>query len=134
MSVPLLELILKASHAKHVERAERIQSLWSGYGEIVRLHMSGSHINTAILKHVKPPSEVDHPRGWHSDTSHARKLKSYHIEMYWYKNWAKYCDHHCRVPKCYFSNAHNEEFIMLLEDLDAAGFAIRKDTLNNGEI
>jgi thiamine kinase-like enzyme len=123
----LQRMVAEAAHAKDVIPDEVIQSLWSGYGEIIRLKLSGSNINSMILKHVKPPSEVDHPRGWHSDVSHARKLKSYAVEMHWYEHWSSSCNAHCRVPKSYLTTTHNNEFIILLEDLNAAGFSIRKE-------
>lgn len=120
---------MQATYASHVEPDEVIQSLWSGYGEIIRLKLSDSEIHTAILKHVNPPSSINHPRGWHSDASHTRKLKSYGVEMHWYEHWAQYCDANCRVPKAYLTTTHRDEFIILLEDLDAAGFSIRKESV-----
>ncbi|MDQ6956377.1 MAG: DUF1679 domain-containing protein [Mariprofundaceae bacterium] len=123
----LQRMVAEATHAKHVQPDEVIQSLWSGYGEIIRLQLRGSEVASVILKHVKPPSVIHHPRGWHSDASHTRKLKSYAIEMHWYEHWVKYCDNNCRVPKSYLSTTHDDEYIILLEDLDAAGFSIRKE-------
>jgi len=120
--------------ATQVEREQVIQSLWSGYGEIVRLNLTGAAQSTAVLKHVNPPNAVNHPRGWHSDLSHQRKLKSYQVEMHWYQHWSQTCGAGCRVPKCYNVQAQNQECYILLEDLDAAGFALRKTALNLREI
>jgi len=134
LNLALQDMVAKATHAKHVTPDEVIQSLWSGYGEIIRLQLSGSDINSVILKHVKPPSEVDHPRGWHSDASHVRKLRSYTVEMHWYEHWAKYCGDNCRVPKSYLTTTHGDECVILLEDLDAAGFPIRKESVEIANI
>jgi hypothetical protein len=123
----LQRMVAEATHAKDVTPDKIIQSLWSGYGEIIRLKLSGSDIHNVILKHVKPPTIIHHPRGWHSDTSHARKLKSYGVEMHWYECWSARCNEYCRVPKSYLTTTHDDEFIILLEDLDAAGFSIRKE-------
>ncbi|MDQ6967287.1 MAG: choline kinase, partial [Mariprofundaceae bacterium] len=84
-------MVAEVMHAKRVEPNEVIQSLWSGYGEIIRLKLSGAEVNSVILKHVKPPSNINHPRGWHSDISHARKLQSYAVEMHWYEHWNQLC-------------------------------------------
>jgi len=130
----LQRMVAEATHAEHVKPDQVIQSLWSGYGEIIRLKLSGSAINSVILKHVKPPSEVDHPRGWHSDASHARKLKSYAVEMHWYEKYSQQCNNLCRVPKSYLTTTHGHEFIILLEDLDGAGFSIRKEHVNIDDI
>jgi len=127
-------MVAEATHAEHVKPNKVMQSLWSGYGEIIRLQLSGSEVNSVILKHVKPPSVIHHPRGWHSDASHARKLKSYTVEMHWYEHWAKYCSHNCRVPKSYLATTHNDECMILLEDLDASGFSIRKEHVDMVDI
>jgi len=130
----LQRMVAEATHAEHVKPDEVIQSLWSGYGEIIRLRLSASAINSVILKHVKPPSVIHHPRGWHSDASHARKLKSYVVEMHWYEHWSQSCTTNCRVPKSYLTTTHDDEFIILLEDLDAAGFSIRKEHVDMADI
>jgi len=126
--------IQQITSATQVERGQVIQSLWSGYGEIVRLTLTGSSLSSAVLKHVNPPQAVNHPRGWHSDLSHRRKLKSYQVEMHWYQHWNQKCGSGCRVPKCYTAQAQNEECYILLEDLDAAGFALRKSAVNKRDI
>jgi len=130
----LQRMVAEAVHVTGVTPDEVIQSLWSGYGEIIRLKLSDSDIPSVILKHVKPPSEVDHPRGWHSDASHARKLKSYAVEMHWYAQYSQRCNDYCRVPKSHLTTTHGNEFIILLEDLDAAGFSMRKEHVNIGDI
>ena len=47
-----------------VQSAEEIQTLWSGYGHILRLRLSGAAVERVIVKHVRPPSVMKHPRGW----------------------------------------------------------------------
>ncbi|MDQ6954903.1 MAG: choline kinase, partial [Mariprofundaceae bacterium] len=64
---------------------------------------------------------------WHSNISHARKLKSYRIEVHWYEQWSQYCDALCRVPKSFLTTQHDNELIMLLEDMNASGFSIRRE-------
>ncbi|MCA9546454.1 MAG: phosphotransferase, partial [Myxococcales bacterium] len=110
---------------------ERIQSLWSGYGEIrrVRLHGAaatvGSAVDTVVVKWVRPPAGAAHPRGWGSDRSHQRKLRSYAVEHRFYEYFAAQTHAACRVPACLgvAERDHGQAFI--LEDLDAAGFARR---------
>jgi len=126
--------ILDATHAQKLRRGAVIQSLWSGYGEIVRYHLSGSKVASVILKHVVFPSTVHHPHGWHNDLSHQRKVKSYEVEMAWYQHWAERCDDRCRVPHSYCSDTVGDDHIMVLEDLDAAGFSGRKSHLMLAEV
>jgi len=73
---------------------------------------------------------VNHPRGWHNDLSHQRKVKSYEVEMAWYHDWAGCCDETCRVPRCYASETIGDEHLIVLEDLDAAGFPRRNGSLD----
>lgn len=44
--------------------SEVIQSLWGGYGELVRLKFAKRSV---IVKHVKLPKPSEHPRGWNTD-------------------------------------------------------------------
>ncbi len=124
------EIILQATGARDYQPGEVIQSLWSGYGEIVRYSLSGTTMPSVVIKHVKFPSKVNHPRGWHNDHSHQRKVKSYKVEMAWYRDWADRCDDGCRVPHCLSSKTVGDEHIMILEDLDASGFPLRKGQLD----
>ena len=122
-------------------RLELLQALWSGYGEISRF--DHPKLNTSvIIKAVKPPQQVNHPRGWHSDVGHTRKLISYQVEANFYQHFALKCDEHCYVPRfiaydispdvnklkpenktardCLTPNY--EEQVLVIEDLQAAGF------------
>ncbi len=107
-----------------------IQSLWSGYGKIMRYGLTGCDHQSVVIKHVKLPDKAHHPRGWNTDISHQRKVKSYHVESTWYRDWAQYCDKSCRVPQCFALKEDDEEFLMVLEDLDASGFALRKNSVS----
>lgn len=66
-------------------RVEILQTLWGGYGELVRLFVDDTSI---IIKHIQLPKPEQHPRGWNTDLSHQRKLKSYHVELAWYQHYA----------------------------------------------
>lgn len=105
-----------------VSKVEPMQSLWSGYGEIVRLYLEGSATLSVVCKSVRPPRQVDHPRGWAGARSHHRKWRSYEVELCWYRDFAARCSADARVAACFFSAAHDEGFDLLLEDLHASGF------------
>jgi hypothetical protein len=117
-----------------VKELEVIQSLWSGYGKLSRLELSDNPIKTIIAKHIILPQEANHPRGWNTNNSHQRKIKSYQVETNWYKDYADKCNDDCRVAKHYYSASKENELLILLEDLDASGFPIRKSNLNKNEI
>lgn len=136
MKNSLKDSILRSTGATELQEVEKIQELWSGYGTIKRFTLTGSEIKSVVVKHVAIPDQNCHPRGWNSNRSHQRKLKSYNIEMNWYRNWSHLLDERCFVPACYGleSSEEGDYFLMILEDLDAAGFSKRKSTVTLPEI
>ena len=126
--------IVEATDATKITSVERIQSLWSGYGEILRLHLKGGRHPSVVLKHIQLPQPSEHPRGWNTDISHQRKLKSYRIETHWYQHFASRCDEHCPVPECLLVEERDFETILLLSDLAAAGFTEVKDRASQQDI
>ena len=77
--------LLLASGAKQVLATQRVQELWSGYGEIVRCRLAGGPRDSVIVKHVRLSAAQGHPRGWHTSISHARKERSYVVEQAFYE-------------------------------------------------
>ncbi len=122
--------IKRALNASQVRRVEQVQSLWSGYGEIVRFSVSGSQrASSVILKSIRLDQIQNHPRGWQSAFSHQRKLKSYHVESAWYQAWSQSCGNHERVAALLGHWQEEGLIYLLLEDLDAIGFPRRCDSL-----
>ena len=91
----------------------------------MRYGLKGADRKTVVVKHVKLMNQAFHPRGWNTDLSHQRKIKSYHVESAWYRDWAQYCDDSCRVPECFGLEESDDEFLIVMEDLDASGFPLR---------
>ena len=76
------------------------------------------------------PAKGNHPRGWNSSRSHERKVQSYQVETTWYRQWSQHCDVRCRIPKFLAFERHNDEVLLVLEDLDGAGFPSRLTTVD----
>lgn len=93
---------------------EFIQSLWSGYGELVRLYFEKQSI---IVKHIKLPEQQAHPRDWATKLSHKRKLHSYKVEVNWYENFSKTTDENCLTPKGLKTFKKDDEWLIVMEDL-----------------
>lgn len=123
----LRQTILDATGADDLYDLGAIQSLWSGYGSLDRYGLEGSSFGSVVVKHVKLPERGKHPRGWNTDLSHKRKLRSYQVESAWYKRWASQCGDDCRVPRCLALEQRPGEFLMVLEDLNSSGFPKRKE-------
>lgn len=112
---------------------EVIQDLWSGYGQILRVALTGGKTDTVIVKHVRAgQSTHNHPRGWATDIGHQRKVKSYQIEGHWYQTYS--AKSLARLPACLAVERHDGDMIVVLEDLDTAGYSLRKQTLTWQEI
>jgi hypothetical protein len=117
----LLDWIATATGARAARRTEHIQTLWGGYGEIIRVELDGGVAPTAIVKRVQPPA---HARDTVSDR---RKRRSYDVEAAFYRDLAPRCDDTCRVARLYASRVTEEGWLLVLEDLDAAGYPERRD-------
>ena len=134
MNQYLQDIVLKTTGANKIIGTETIQNLWSGYGKILRLQLMGGNYPSVVVKHVKLPDSSNHPRGWNTNFSHQRKLKSYQVETAWYEFWNQDCDDQCRTPHCLALEHHGEEVLMLMEDLDASGYSGRLSSVSWREI
>ncbi len=128
------DIIKQATGATQIELTEIIQELWSGYGAIMRYRLTGAVRSTVVVKHVRLKEDSAHPRGWNSDRSHQRKLRSYQVEAAWYRSFANRCDNDCSVPHCLVVAQRGEQTLMVLDDLDALGYPLRLDEVGEGEI
>ncbi|PWH83779.1 choline kinase [Algibacter marinivivus] len=120
-------IILQKTGASSLIEKEVIQELWSGYGKIIRVGLENASLESVVVKHVQLPKSQNHPRGWHTDIGHQRKLKSYEVETKWYQTYSKHSK--ARLPKCFGIENYQDETLIILEDLDAAGFPLRKQNV-----
>jgi hypothetical protein len=117
-------IILQKTGATSLFEKEVIQDLWSGYGKIIRVGLENATVQNVIVKHVKFPINKNHPHGWNTDIGHQRKVKSYAVEVNWYDRYSK--NSTARLPKCLAFEMQNDEVLIVLEDLDEAGYPLRK--------
>jgi aminoglycoside phosphotransferase (APT) family kinase protein len=107
---------------------EKIQSLWSGYGKILRMRLEGDGVKhpSVVVKLVAPPKDVE------ADISHLRKIRSYEVETAFYSNISQLLSaDNARIPLFFGAQRTKEgEFWLVLEDLDAAGYPLRADSLD----
>jgi len=105
---------------------EQVQSLWSDYGSIIRCKSLAKQ-QSYIIKVIEPGNAGTHPRGWNTSVSHQRKLKSYQVESVFYNKYAALTDKFNKVPDL-IAFDHTEEFtVLIMEDLDEAGYFVRKE-------
>ena len=125
--------VLELTQAEGLKNLGVVQSLWSGYGSIDRMGLDGTQAPSVIVKHVQP-GNGKHPRGWNTDLSHQRKLKSYQVETHWYGRQKERGEPGlARIPECLGVKTDGDEVLLVLEDLDAVGFAGRRSSVNQIE-
>jgi len=117
-----LDAIAELAGARTARRVEELQSLWGGYGELVRVELDGGPAPTAIVKWARMPTGAP-------TVSSTRKSRSYDVETAFYRTIGPRCDHTCRVAALLGARGSSAdgEWILVLEDLDAAGFDRRVD-------
>lgn len=133
MSSKFKEYLLENTESVACEEVEIIQSLWSGYGKISRYELIGSPHRTVVVKYISHCSSGEHPRGWDTENSHIRKVKSYEVETHWYEQWNDRCTIQSRVPCFIGSFSLGEDKWIVLEDLDD-NFSVRKQKLDIPEV
>jgi hypothetical protein len=111
-----------------------VQSLWSRYGEIRRVELSGAHAPSVIVKRVTPPAATELARDARALRSHRRKLRSYDVERAFYLDHATRCAAGCRVPRAYHAAAGPDGWLFVLEDLDCAGYRRRRVRASRADV
>jgi hypothetical protein len=127
MNRNIRNFILETTNANSILESRLIQSLWSGYGELLKVKLDSKNISTAVIKYIVLPLKSN------ESISHKRKIKSYQVEMNWYTHWANLTNELCRVPKCLGIKREDNNFVIILEDLDKSGYPLRRNKLNLSE-
>lgn len=127
-------IIKRFTGANNVFQIEVIQSLWSGYGKIVRYGLKNCKLKNVVVKHVQLPKNKNNTGEGNRALSHNRKLKSYKVEMAWYKKWSHICNENCYVPKCLGVEVQGEEMLLVLEDLADSGYPLTKTRVSFDEM
>ncbi|MEM7092229.1 MAG: phosphotransferase [Actinomycetota bacterium] len=126
--------VLRASGARAITGTEVLQSLWGGYGQLLRCRLEGANRPSVIVKLIRWPHERDHPYGWTSDISHERKVRSYRVESAFYERYAAQCTDRCRVPSGLAIETQGDGVFIVFEDLDGSGFAGRRQRVGTAEL
>lgn len=120
-----LDWVARVAGGTSARRSARLQSLWAGYGEIVRVDVRGADVESVIVKVIAPPPRARGDR----DVSDARKRRSYEVERTFYERFAGRCTSACRVPRLLGATTlrgRDEAQLLVLEDLDLAGYTERR--------
>ncbi|MDT0595881.1 phosphotransferase [Glaciecola petra] len=120
-----------------ISKLEKVQSLWSDYGEIARYWVP-SIDSSIIVKVINIQQQNNHPRGWNTDISHQRKLSSYQNELNFYRHFSSISNSLissttinkqkvpiCKVPTLIDSHTNEDSIFLILEDLDCRKYVVR---------
>lgn len=118
----LLAWIAHELGASAVRSAGSLQPLWAGYGELFRIDIVDGPVSSAVVKWARPPRQLN-------DASARRKRQSFDVESTFYRTVAPRCPSSCRVPQLLAARGGEDagEWVLVLEDLDAAGYTRRID-------
>ncbi|MBA6156364.1 DUF1679 domain-containing protein [Tenacibaculum sp. S7007] len=125
MNPNFIDYLLKVTNATACTEIEVIQLLWSGYGRISRFELENSSLKTVVVKFIDLNKATNHPRGWNTNFSHQRKVKSYQVETNWYQLWSEQCTEACKVPKLIGAFTEGNRQWIVLEDLNT-NYPLRK--------
>ncbi len=130
------DIVANITGAQSIELGETIQSLWSGYGVIQRAELGGVTPSRVVIKHIDLSHARENRRGWGGDLSHQRKVRSYQVEKTFYESFSNACRARCRVPGFVAAQELDGEsgWVIVLEDLDAAGFGQRKSSVGRRDV
>ncbi|MEZ9921351.1 aminoglycoside phosphotransferase family protein [Vibrio breoganii] len=104
---------------KELHSTQLIQSLWGGYGELVRVFADNTSI---IVKHIALPETQNHPRGWNTTLSHQRKINSYQVELHWYQNFVPHLHKNCSAPLPLKIVEQEHTCLLAMQDLHQLGY------------
>jgi hypothetical protein len=118
MNKKIEDILLSCTRSTKILQTNHVQDLWSGYGVINRVRLDNTSV---ILKLIKFPDIDQHPRGWNTEISHLRKMKSYQVESYWYKNYNLKVEN-SYSPQYIASGETEDEQYLIIEDLQKKQF------------
>ncbi|WP_299107200.1 oxidoreductase family protein [uncultured Tenacibaculum sp.] len=133
MNPNFIQYLLNLTKASNCTEIETIQSLWSGYGRIARFQLENAPLQTVVVKFIELQQAAKHPRGWNTNFSHQRKVKSYQVETNWYAKWSGKCTDACKIPTLIGSFSEGDNQWIVLEDLNT-NYPLRKMAITLDEV
>ncbi|MEL0639545.1 kinase [Pseudoalteromonas aliena] len=112
--IPLLQ-----PHFKHIEIGDTLTSLWSGCGSIVQCQLDDE---PCVVKAIKIPSHIHHPKIKQSEVALKRKQYSYSVECTFYKLYSPHLPKHAQSIECIGAINKDDEYALVFKDFTKHGF------------
>lgn len=116
---------------QQLHRTHKIQTLWGGYGELVRLYVDNESI---IVKHITLPRPPSHPKGWNTELAHQRKIRSYQAELHWYQDFVQTLHSECLAPLSIKTIESEHRCLIVMQDLMQLGFVSTSTEANDTQL
>jgi hypothetical protein len=112
--IPLLK-----SHFKQIKIGHVLTSLWSGCGSIVQCQLDDK---ACVIKAIKIPSHINHPKIKQSAFALKRKQYSYQVEYSFYKLYSQHLPRYAQSIECISAINKNDEYALVFKDFTKHGF------------
>ncbi|MDP2574523.1 phosphotransferase [Vibrio penaeicida] len=113
--------------AHEPSKKQLIQKLWGDFGRLERWFLSpngnsddvgqSENAKSVIAKWIELPETLAHPKGWNTERSTDRKLKSYIVEANWYLKFSTQQDPRCLMPIGLEVNPTPTQYVIVMSDL-----------------
>jgi len=113
--LPLVEL-----HFKQIKIRDTLTSLWSGCGSIVQCQLDDK---ACVIKAIKVPSYIRHPKIKQSAFALKRKQDSYRVEYHFYKLHSLHLPIYAQSIECINAINKDDEYVLVFKDFTKHGFA-----------
>lgn len=132
LAKPIEKAIRRSTGATSIDDYDHVQPLWGGYGEVLRVEVTGAPVDTLIVKRVAPPGGTRGKKK--SKEAHARTLATYDNELLFYENFADRLESKVRLPRLFCGQRLEDSWIFVMEDLLQAGFVAGRRSYSPADV
>ncbi|MBH0058966.1 kinase [Pseudoalteromonas sp. SWXJZ94C] len=106
-------------HFKQIEIGDTLTSLWSGCGSIVQCQLDNE---LCVIKAIKIPSYINHPKIKQSEFALKRKQHSYNVEYNFYRLYSQHLPIDAQSIDCINAINKDDEYALVFKDFTKYGF------------
>ncbi|MGO2011723.1 MAG: kinase [Pseudoalteromonas sp.] len=112
--LPLLQ-----PHFKQIDVGDTLTSVWSGCGSIVECILDDE---PCVVKAIKIPSYINHPKIKQSEFALKRKQYSYSVEYNFYKRYSTFLPSTAKSIECISAINKDDEYALVFKNFSQHGF------------
>ncbi len=113
-------LPLLTPYFERIAIGEILTSLWSGCGQIVKCQLDEQ---ACVIKAIKVPDHINHPKIKQSNFALNRKRDSYHVEYAFYKQFSHKLPKQAAAIECIKAINKGDEFALVFKDFSKQGYS-----------